>query len=129
MFDNSKELEILGDGKQQKSYMYIADLIDAMIHLTEGFLESPSRTEIYNVGSNDSVSVTEIARIVAKEMGCPKIKFRFTGGVDGGRGWKGDVKVMQLSIDKLLKTGWKIKYSSRQAVQLTARKMVKNSRS
>ena len=125
---NSEELEILGDGKQKKSYMYISDLIEATMHLTDRFLESPSRTEIYNVGSNDSVSVAEIAGIVAKEMGCPRIRYRFTGGVNGGRGWKGDVKMMQLSVDKLLKTGFKIRHSSKQAVQLTARKTVENSR-
>jgi UDP-glucose 4-epimerase len=43
--------------------------------------------------------------------------------VDGGRGWKGDVKTMQLSIDKLLNTGWRPRYNSRQAVELTAKEL------
>jgi len=65
--------------------------------------------------------VKEIAKIVAEEMKTQNIKFKFTGGVDGGRGWKGDVKKMQLSINRLVKTGWKPKYTSKQAVRLTAK--------
>lgn len=118
-----KELEILGDGRQDKSYMYIADLVGAMVHLTEVFLEGSKKTDVFNVGSKDKVSVKEIADIVAGELGCPKIRFKFTGGVDGGRGWKGDVKVMQLSIKKLLDSGWKPRYTSRQAVKLAAREL------
>jgi UDP-glucose 4-epimerase len=61
-------------------------------------------------------------------MGCPKIRFKLTGGVDGGRGWKGDVKNMQLSIQKLLDTGWKPKYSSEQAVKRTTHELVRELR-
>jgi UDP-glucose 4-epimerase len=53
-------------------------------------------------------------------MNTPNIEYKYTGGVDGGRGWKGDVKTMQLNIDKLVKTGWKQSHSSSQAVKLTA---------
>jgi UDP-glucose 4-epimerase len=91
-------------------------------------LEGSGKTAIYNVGSKDSVTVKEIARVVAEEMVVPKIRFRFTGGVDGGRGWKGDVKKMQLSIEKLLDSGWKPQYSSRRAVELTARELARESR-
>ena len=122
---NPGELEILGDGTQEKSYLYITDLIGAMMHLTEHCLEGSGKTAIYNVGSKDRMTVKEIAKMVAGEMGCPKIRFRFTGGVDGGRGWKGDVKNMQLSIRKLLDTGWKPRYSSKQAVKLAAHELAR----
>jgi UDP-glucose 4-epimerase len=56
-------------------------------------------------------------------MNRPRIALRFTGGVDGGRGWKGDVKTMQLSIDKLLNTGWRPRYNSRQAVELATKEL------
>jgi UDP-glucose 4-epimerase len=88
------------------------------MHLTEHSLESREKTAIYNVGSKDKITVKEIAEIVAGEMGCSKVRYRFTGGVDGGRGWKGDVKNMQLSIQKIVDSGWKPKYSSKQAVEL-----------
>jgi len=120
---NPKKLEILGDGTQEKSYLYITDLIGAVMHLTEHCLENSGKTAIYNVGSKDKITVKEIAKTVAAEMRCPRIRYRFTGGVDGGRGWKGDVKSMQLSIQKLLGTGWKPRFSSSQAVRLAAHEL------
>jgi UDP-glucose 4-epimerase len=63
------------------------------------------------------VTVKEIADIVCAKMGLKNVQYVFTGGVDGGRGWKGDVKVMLLSIEKLKKLGWKPKLNSRQAVE------------
>jgi UDP-glucose 4-epimerase len=122
---NPKELEILGDGLQEKSYLHITDCIEAIIHLTYKFCESEKRIKIYNIGSNDKITVKEIATIVAEEMKTPNIKLKFTGGVDGGRGWKGDVKTMQLSIDKLLKSGWKPRYTSRQAIRMATKALVK----
>jgi len=121
---NPRELEILGDGTQEKSYMYISDFIEAVIHLTYKSRESTEKFDIFNVGSSDKTTVTQIAKIVSKEMNRPNIKFKFTGGVDGGRGWKGDVKTMQLSIEKLVQTGWKPRYSSEQAVKLTAKALI-----
>jgi UDP-glucose 4-epimerase len=125
---NPKELEILGDGKQQKSYVYVSDCIDAIMHLTWAFSKGDERVEIFNLGSDDKVTVAQIAEIVSEEMKTPDIKYKFTGGVEGGRGWKGDVKIMQLSIDKLLRTGWKPTHSSEQAVRLAARVLVRENK-
>ncbi len=117
---NSRQLEILGDGAQNKSYLYITDCIDAIIHLTDRFASNSNHVDIFNVGSEDQITVKEIAKIVAQKMGNPDIRYIFAGRVDGGRGWRGDVKNMRLSIDKLLKTGWKPRYSSRETVELAA---------
>lgn len=122
---NPRQLEILGDGNQEKSYLHISDCIEAMLHLTKRFHDSIEKTEIYNIGSNDQITVREIAEIVAEEMNVPHIKHKFTGGVDGGRGWKGDVKRMLLSIDRLLQTGWRPRFSSREAVRYAAEVLVK----
>jgi UDP-glucose 4-epimerase len=119
-------LEILGDGAQEKSYMYIADCIGAIMHLTTRFLGSTERVAVYNIGSCDKITVKEIAEIVTHEMHRPDIQYAFTGGVDGGRGWKGDVKTMQLDIQKLLSTGWKPKYSSKQAVKHATKALIKS---
>lgn len=121
---NPTELEILGDGNQEKSYLYITDCINAIMHSTSVFSKSTKKADVFNVGSNDKITVAQIAKIVSEEMKTPNIKYKFTGGVDGGRGWKGDVKTMQLSINKLLKTGWKPKHSSKQAVRLTASSVI-----
>jgi len=122
---NSKQLEVLGDGTQEKSYLHITDCIEAIMHLFNNFVENTKRVDLYNLGSHDKITVKEIARIVAEESGKSNIQFNFTGGVNGGRGWMGDVKTMQLSIKKLLKTGWKPGYTSRQAVRLSTKALVK----
>jgi UDP-glucose 4-epimerase len=121
---NCKKLEILGDGTQEKSYMHVADCIEAMVHLTKTFLKGKRKVDVFNVGSNDKITVERIAEIVTEEMGLSSIEYQFTGGVDGGRGWKGDVKTMRLSIDKLLQTAWKPRHTSKQAVKLAARSLI-----
>ena len=118
---NPKKLEILGDGTQRKSYLYIDDCIEAML---TGVNHLHNRVEIYNVGSEDQVNVKEIADIVCQEMGLRDVEYIYTGGVDGGRGWKGDVKVMLLSIEKIKSLGWKPKLNSRQAVKRTVKEIL-----
>jgi len=118
---NPKELEILGDGTQSKSYLYISDCIKAMIL---GMERSRNRVEVYNVGSEDWLDVKSIARIVTEEMGLKNVKFTFSGGINGGRGWTGDVKNMLLDISKLKSLGWKPKLNSEQAVRKTARHII-----
>lgn len=85
--ENSAELEILGDGTQRKSYLHVKDLVEAFFVVLSRFGDG-SRVEVYNAGSLDQVSVVRIAEIVCEEMGLRDVAFRFTGGVDGGRGWK-----------------------------------------
>ncbi|MDY6965913.1 MAG: NAD-dependent epimerase/dehydratase family protein [Halobacteriota archaeon] len=118
---NPKELEILGDGNQCKSYFLINDCIDGMLFGAE---RREERVEIYNIGSEDMITVKELAKIVVDGMGLQDVKFTYTGGVDGGRGWKGDVKVMQLSIEKLKNIGWMPEYNSSEAVEKTALELV-----
>jgi UDP-glucose 4-epimerase len=126
---NPRQLGILGDGHQEKSYMHISDCIEAIIHVAGAFAKDTQKIDIYNVGSEDKIKVTQIAKIVSEVMGKPDIKYVFTGGVEGGGGWKGDVKTMQLSTDKLQRTGWKPRYSSEQAARLAAKALMReNSR-
>ncbi len=88
-------------------------------------MKSEERVDIYNVGSFDQVRVGKIAEVVAEEMGLSGVKLAFTGGVDGGRGWKGDVKKMMLSVSKLVETGWKPKFGSEEAVRFATRSYLK----
>ncbi len=115
---NPRTLEILGDGSQTKSYLAVEDCVDAIL---TGVTKSRNRVEIFNVGSEDQVSVKDIADIVCQEMGKKGVRYKYTGGVDGGRGWKGDVKIMLLSVEKLRNIGWKPKLDSRQAVRKAAK--------
>jgi len=122
---NPRRLEILGDGTQTKSYLHIDDCIDAILHLTDRFLKSDKRVDTYNVGAFDQISVRRIAEIVTKQIKLSNVKFIFTGGVDGGRGWLGDIKNMHLSIKKLREAGWKPRYNSEQAIQLATKTLLK----
>lgn len=120
---NQNQLEILGDGTQKKSYLHVDDCIKAMLLPLE---ETRDQVEIYNIGSEDQINVKSIAQTVVKEMKLRNVKFKFTGGVDGGRGWKGDVKNMLLDITKIKSLGWKPKSNSKQAVEKTAEELVQN---
>lgn len=113
--NNPNELEILGDGSQTKSYLYIDDCIDGMI-FAEG--KSKGGFDVFNLGSEDKLNVREIADLVVKGLGLENVEYKFTGGYQG-RGWKGDVKFMQLSIEKIKKLGWIPKYNSEEAVRKT----------
>ena len=115
---NEKELEILGDGTQCKSYLYIDDCVNAILTACE---KSDRQVEIFNVGSEDWVNVSRIAEIVVEEMSLKNVKFRFTGEVDEGRGWKGDVKKMLMDISRLKALGWKPKYKSEEAVRIATK--------
>jgi len=117
---NPIELEILGDGTQKKSYLHVSDCIKAMLVSLE---ESHKNVETFNVGSEDQVNVKTIAEIVIEEMGLKNVTKRFTGGVEGGRGWKGDVKNMLLDVSNLRRLGWKPNYNSTEALRKAIREL------
>jgi len=118
---NKHELEVLGDGTQTKSYIYVDDCVGAMLH---GLEQSVERVSVFNIGSEDQTSVMEIAGMVVDEMGLRDVRMHYTGGVDGGRGWKGDVKNMLLDIEKIRKTGWRPKYNSAESIRRTVRSLL-----
>jgi len=109
--NNPAELEILGDGSQTKSYIYVSDCIEAMLMGLQAV--DKSRVRIFNIGTNDMTTVTSIATLVSEAMHASP-EFKFTGGK---RGWKGDVPVMLLDASKLSNFGWKQKYTSEEAVK------------
>jgi len=117
---NPNYLEILGDGKQNKSYLYIDDSINAFIEAAK----IEKTFEIVNAGSGDNIDVTEIAQIVINELSSKQVDLKYTGGIKG-RGWKGDVKEMLLDSSKLEDIGWSVRFSSREAVMLSARGMIR----
>jgi len=125
--DNPKELEILGDGKQNKSYFHVEDCISAMLAKAPRELCKPGDFVALNVGSKDSIDVVTLANEVCKAMKLKDVEYKFTGGVDGGRGWKGDVKKMRLDIKKMKSHGWDPQFTSRKAIADTAKWLDENS--
>jgi len=109
---NPKELEILGNGRQEKSYLHVKECIDAMIFAVEN---SNENVNIFNIGSEDTISVTEIANIVSDKMNLDP-EFKFTGGETG---WRGDVPKMLLSMNKVKRLGWRSHLSSKESVVRT----------
>jgi UDP-glucose 4-epimerase len=69
--------------------------------------------EIFNVGTGDHITVSEIADLVVDTMGLERIPYSFTGG---DRGWKGDVPIVRFRSTKLASLGWRCTYSSREAI-------------
>ena len=124
---NPKELEILGDGKQHKSYFHVDDCISAMLAKAPAELCDEGEFVALNVGSKDAIDVITLANEVCKALKLKDVEYKFTGGVDGGRGWKGDVKKMRLDIKKLKSHGWDPQYTSRKAINETAKWLDENS--
>ena len=120
-----KTLEILGDGTQRKSYLYVGDAVEATIAAYNRLAgEDPGYYTVYNVGNNDWITVKEIADIVVRVLGLGKVRYKYKPWGREGRGWPGDVKLMLLDIEKITReTGWRPTLSSREAVELTARHM------
>ncbi|MEM3075754.1 MAG: NAD-dependent epimerase/dehydratase family protein [Candidatus Bilamarchaeaceae archaeon] len=108
--ENPKELEILGDGNQDKSYLHVDDCISATL---VAFEKQEKSYDVFNVGSNEKHKVNEIAKLVCDSM---KLKptFRYTGSE---RGWTGDVKLMLLDIKKIKALGWKEKVSLEEGIK------------
>ncbi len=123
---NPHRLEILGDGTQKKSYLYISDTIEATMASLEKIQgENQGASIVYNVGNEDWVSVRDIADMVVKAMGLSGVEYVFKPGTPDGRGWPGDVKLMLLSIEKIKRdTGWHPRFSSAKAVEETAKHLV-----
>jgi len=112
---NPRELEILGDGKQEKPFFLVEDCIDGMLC---AFINSDNQYDVYNLGCNSFTTVTQIAEIVTEEMGLSDVKFKYTGG---RRGWLGDVPVVRFSVEKIAKLGWRVRLTSDEAVRIAAR--------
>lgn len=116
---NPNELEILGNGTQCKPYIYVLDLVEAIVKLTAEF---NSGETVYNISVNSpGTTVTHIAEIVVEELGLKNVNFSYTGG---DRGWKGDVPRFSYDISKILSTGWNPKYTSDEAVRQTVKDAV-----
>jgi len=123
LLDNPNELEILGDGSQSKSYIYISDVLSAMRLIEKNHLKGYS---FYNVATLDYITVNEIADIVTGIMNLKNVEYKHTGG---NRGWKGDVPVVRFSSEKIREKDWKNEHTSKEAIELSVRSMYEDAKS
>ncbi len=117
--ENPRELEILGDGRQTKTFFLVEDCLEGIFWAYKHDRERP--VDIYNLGSPITLTVTDIARIVCEEMGLGEVTFRYTGGE---RGWPGDVPKVDFDISKMDALGWRVTRTSAEAVRICARRLL-----
>ncbi len=119
--NDKSRLEVLGDGKQTKSFIHISDAVKGIL---QSIKKHKDDVEIFNIGSEDSIKIINIAKTVCKNMKLPDIEIFTTGGIENGRGWKGDIKSAHLDISKLKNLGWHPKLSSLEAAELTSQEII-----
>ncbi len=111
-------LEILGDGRQSKSYLLVDECVDGMIFAVD---HSNDPVNIFNLGTKDAITVDEIAKIVINEMGLKNVKISHTGSSGG---WPGDITNFLLDVTKLEKLGWSSRHNSAESVRTSAKRML-----
>lgn len=112
---NPQQLEILGDGNQEKDFIYVDDCVEAIMF---AFNNSVETVNVFNLGTGMTTSVRKIANMVLEEMKLSDTKCTFTGGKSG---WPGDAPLVLYDISKIKRLGWKPHLSSDQAVKLAIR--------
>jgi UDP-glucose 4-epimerase len=115
---NPRELEILGDGEQQKNYFLVEECIEGMHWAVE---RSSAQFDVFNLGRADTITAKEIAAIVVEEMGLRDVRLSFAGG---RRGWPGDVPQVIYDVGKMRRLGWEARHSSAEAVRVAARRLI-----
>ncbi|MFC1992481.1 NAD-dependent epimerase/dehydratase family protein [Chloroflexota bacterium] len=105
-----ERLEVLGDGKQRKSFLYINDCIDGILF---GVEYSYNQLNLLNLGTDSYTDVAGIANMVIEAMGLSEVKIDYSGG---SRGWKGDVPSVQLNSKRMRQLGFQPSYTSDQAI-------------
>ena len=113
--NNPEELEVLGNGEQCKPYVYVKDLVEAILYVIDNASE---RYNVYMIGSDSRTKVKEIAVMVIEEMGL-NAKIRYTGG---DRGWVGDVPEFRYDLTKVNSLGWVAPHNSNDSVRLAIQK-------
>jgi len=110
--DHPGHLDVLGDGHQRKSYLYVQDCVDAML-LAMG--RGTERLNLYNLGTDEYCTVNESIAWIAERLGCAPA-LHYSGGP---RGWIGDSPFIFLDCSRIRALGWRPKLSIRQAVERT----------
>ncbi len=111
LFNNPLELSILGNGSQSKSYIFVNDVVKAVLMANEQ-LTKPFK--IYNVATGDYITVKEIAELTIECLNLTNVKLNY--GVSN-RGWAGDVPIVRLNTDRIKSLGWHCSVGSREALK------------
>ena len=110
-------LEVLGDGSQQKPYLHVSELVNAMCFIVE---KSTERLNCYNVAADDEGATVRFIAETVIRIAAPGKAIQYTGGA---KGWVGDVPKYQYSTEKLTKLGWRPSMNSSQAIDRAVREI------
>ncbi len=115
--EHPKELTILGDGTQEKSYLHVSDCLNAVQHAVQ---YSNMPINIYNIGSKNQTKVRRIVELICDELELnPEVHY----GTEP-RGWNGDVSKFLLDTSKINNIGWTAKYNSEESIRLSIKELV-----
>jgi UDP-glucose 4-epimerase len=119
LVEHPDSLRVLGNGNQRKSYLYVQDCVDAILHVTRLHTAKDAKhhTQIYNLGTPEYVQVNDSIRFICGALGL-KPELRYTGG---DRGWIGDNPFIFLDTRKIQSTGWRPKLTIEQGIIRTLR--------
>ncbi len=106
---NPHEIEVLGNGQQKKSYLYVQDCLDAMLWVIEKAAEP---VNIYNLGTDEYCMVNDSLGWITDHLGV-KPQRHYTGGE---RGWVGDSPFIFLDTQKVRALGWQPKLTIQQGI-------------
>ncbi len=110
-------LRVLGDGRQEKSYLYVQDCIDAMLTAVAAHEQRPGEMAVYNLGTDETVVVDDSIALICEHMGVTPV-IEYTGG---RRGWAGDSPLIHLDCARIRALGWAPTLNIRDAVLTTLR--------
>jgi UDP-glucose 4-epimerase len=117
-----RQLEVLGDGTQEKPFFTVEDCIDGILTIYQNTqLNAETPCDVFNLGPMTTTHISKVAQIVIEEMGFSDVTLRYTGG---RQGWRGDVPEVRLDVSKAKASGWEAKRSSDKAVRLIVRQLL-----
>jgi UDP-glucose 4-epimerase len=105
-------IEVLGNGRQRKSYLFVQDCIDAMLLVIEHAREA---VNIYNLGTDEFCNVDDSLGWICGHLGLNPVR-HYSGGV---RGWVGDSPFIFLDAARVRALGWRPKLSIRAGILRT----------
>lgn len=118
--EDASKLKILGNGQQEKSYLYVKDGVEGIIASVNEFTDQKN---VINLGHEESLRVDNVANIIVDEMGLKDVRYDYVGG---SRGWKGDSPLVKLDITKIRSAGWTPKISIEEGIRRTVKYLLEN---
>lgn len=109
---NRDLLRVLGDGNQDKPYLYVHELINGIMHCFENL---SNRINYVNLGTETSTTVNQIIEIFKEVLNINPV-IEYSGGT---KGWIGDIPKFSYDLSKVHSYGWRAKLTSNEAVYET----------